>query len=309
MKDQITQAEWSILRILWGNDNLTSREIFELLYPTKQWSITTVKTLISRLVTKGYIELKTKSKTPTYYPKYTESDCIFQEMQRTIYKIYGDTKLKESEHFEFYGYPDIDYAQELVDISEKSYSKISKFLKNEQYEVMPWMIHRTLKNFHSAIGATDAPSWLRIGENYGVYHIAPKDVFDNLPLIAAVSFTIAEVMINQINPRLPFYFKQGLATCISYMNLDYRTKDQLEIIIESIDHLTIFDLTIEADQLGEMRHHELSYLFVSYLLSTYGDQVILDVVYNKIKLTEIIFKDNAAFIDKWKSYIINKYKE
>ena len=77
MKEQITQAEWSILRILWGNDNLSSREIFELLIPIKNWSITTVKTLITRLVEKGYIEVDKSKKVPTYQPTTTESECIY----------------------------------------------------------------------------------------------------------------------------------------------------------------------------------------------------------------------------------------
>ncbi len=309
MKEQITQAEWSILRILWGNDNLSSREIFELLIPIKNWSITTVKTLITRLVEKGYIEVDKSKKVPTYQPTTTESECIYQEMQRTLFKVYGDSKLIESKHFIFYGNPDLEYSKELEDIAERSYSKISNFLKTERKSKMPWMIHRTLKNFHSAMGAVDAPNWLRIGENYGVYHIAPKHVFDNLPLIAAVSYTVAEVMINELNSNLPFYFKQGLATCISFMNLDERTISQIDDLLDSIDHLTIYDLTIEADTLGEMRHHELSYLFVSYLLNRYGDQKILDIIYNKLKLTQLIFDNNPKFIEEWKTYIINKYKE
>lgn len=51
----ISKAEWEVMRIVWANGSVTSREITSSLCSKKAWSISTTKTLIRRLVDKEWL--------------------------------------------------------------------------------------------------------------------------------------------------------------------------------------------------------------------------------------------------------------
>ena len=52
---KISGAEMAIMEVIWNHKNpLTSKEIMELI-PNNSWKTTTVSTLISRLVEKGFL--------------------------------------------------------------------------------------------------------------------------------------------------------------------------------------------------------------------------------------------------------------
>lgn len=307
MKDSLSASEWSILRVLWGHSKLTSGEIHHAILSVKDWQITTVKTLISRMIKKGYLNVDHSDRYPRYSPTMTEEACINIEMQQTLRRIYGSTLLDHTKHFVFYGDADMTYINELKQLTERHYVMISNFLQYHDEKSNLWMIHRTLKNFHSAMGIQNAPSWLRIGENYGMYHIAPRKCFDNLKLEDAVSFILANVIIDRVNHDLPFYFKQGLAVALSTMKLDSTIIDHLALILESITKLKIYDLTVEADRIGEMRQFEMAFLLVDYMLRKYGHSLILSIVRGEIKISSFLFHNQNEFIDDWKKDIEQLY--
>ena len=56
MEKNITEAEWKIMRVLWELSPLSLKEIVEELKKEKAWSNTTVRTLIVRLMDKGFID-------------------------------------------------------------------------------------------------------------------------------------------------------------------------------------------------------------------------------------------------------------
>lgn len=53
----ITEAELSLMRVLWRTNPLTAREITEQLEPHKDWHRKTVNTLLSRLEKKGALTI------------------------------------------------------------------------------------------------------------------------------------------------------------------------------------------------------------------------------------------------------------
>lgn len=52
----LTQAEWKIMKIVWEIGSGSSREIIEIADKRHQWAPTTVKTLLGKLVEKGYLK-------------------------------------------------------------------------------------------------------------------------------------------------------------------------------------------------------------------------------------------------------------
>ena len=101
---KISEAEWEVMKIIWGESPRTSNQIIESLESTKDWKPKTIKTLISRLVSKNALGFKEEGRKYLYYPLVNENECIRAENQTFLSKVYnGAIKnmlvsfLKESE--------------------------------------------------------------------------------------------------------------------------------------------------------------------------------------------------------------------
>lgn len=68
----VSDSEWQVLRVLWTLDHATSREVADHFKHVKNWEPATTKTLISRLVKKGYVKADTEGKAYVYRPTMTE---------------------------------------------------------------------------------------------------------------------------------------------------------------------------------------------------------------------------------------------
>lgn len=74
----ITQAEWEIMRVVWSYHSLTSREIIQTLSPILKWKEGTIKSLINRLVQKGYLKQNGEQK-PMLYSASIDCNTVLQE--------------------------------------------------------------------------------------------------------------------------------------------------------------------------------------------------------------------------------------
>lgn len=63
---EITPAEWELMRIVWTLGEVTSHQLITLLQRKRDWSESTIKTLLSRLVKKGLLATA-KAKRPFLY--------------------------------------------------------------------------------------------------------------------------------------------------------------------------------------------------------------------------------------------------
>lgn len=53
--DPLTPAEWKIMRILWQRKSCAARDVYQAAGEAHGWAPSTVKTLLRRLVEKGYL--------------------------------------------------------------------------------------------------------------------------------------------------------------------------------------------------------------------------------------------------------------
>ncbi|SDB40447.1 copper transport repressor, CopY/TcrY family [Streptococcus henryi] len=72
----ISNAEWEIMRVVWAKGRTTSNEILDILSQKTDWTSSTVKTLLRRLVDKGYLATEKVGKSFVYSALLTESDSI-----------------------------------------------------------------------------------------------------------------------------------------------------------------------------------------------------------------------------------------
>lgn len=73
---QITPAEWRVMRIIWTLGSGTSREITGLLQQQVDWKAATIKTLLHRLVDKGALATERQGRAFVYRPLVEEQSTM-----------------------------------------------------------------------------------------------------------------------------------------------------------------------------------------------------------------------------------------
>ena len=88
LADKIADSELEVMRVLWrAGDALPVTEIRETLQKSRGWEATTVKTLVSRLVSKGVIAQE-KRNVFYYSPRITEQEYNTWATQGLIRRLY-----------------------------------------------------------------------------------------------------------------------------------------------------------------------------------------------------------------------------
>ena len=85
----ISDAEWEVMKIIWGNNNITANKIIEETGVNNHWKSNTVKTLINRLLKKNAVGFNKNGKEYSYFPTVSEEDCINEKSQSFLKKIYN----------------------------------------------------------------------------------------------------------------------------------------------------------------------------------------------------------------------------
>lgn len=73
---RITESEWEIMRVVWTNEKVTSKEISNVLAEKKHWKPATTKTFIGRLVKKGVLSTESKGNRYIYSATVSENECL-----------------------------------------------------------------------------------------------------------------------------------------------------------------------------------------------------------------------------------------
>ena len=88
LADKISDSELEVMKLLWqAEDALPVTEIREALQKSRGWEATTVKTLVSRLVSKGVISQE-KRNVFYYSPRITEQEYNAWATQSLIRRLY-----------------------------------------------------------------------------------------------------------------------------------------------------------------------------------------------------------------------------
>ncbi|PZO95657.1 MAG: CopY/TcrY family copper transport repressor [Streptococcus pyogenes] len=83
----ISNAEWEIMRVVWTQGETTSSMILTVLNQKKTWSASTVKTLLKRLLNKGYLHACKEGKGFTYHAIVDETTAMTQQLDEVLQKF------------------------------------------------------------------------------------------------------------------------------------------------------------------------------------------------------------------------------
>lgn len=89
---QISEAEYEVMKVVWGNAPISTNEVTELLTSTTNWSPKTIQTMLKRLVTKGALSYVKEGRVFVYTPLVEEGEYVGQK-SRSFLSRYYDGKL------------------------------------------------------------------------------------------------------------------------------------------------------------------------------------------------------------------------
>jgi BlaI family transcriptional regulator, penicillinase repressor len=89
MSERISEAEHAVMEVLWADAPLEATRVAERLEGAQDWSLPTVKTLLSRLVAKGALATESAGRKFLYRPLVARADYVSGESQRLVERLFG----------------------------------------------------------------------------------------------------------------------------------------------------------------------------------------------------------------------------
>ena len=86
---QISDAEWRVMQVIWGNSPITANEVIAQLENNTDWKPKTIKTLIGRLVEKKVLGFHKEGKAYLYYPMVSENEGIRFESETFLKRVFN----------------------------------------------------------------------------------------------------------------------------------------------------------------------------------------------------------------------------
>lgn len=84
-----TEAEWSVLQILWQKESYPLGELVSALYPLHGWSRNTVHTYLTRMERKGLAAIRRDTDPHRYAAAVTREACARQARSAFLHNVYG----------------------------------------------------------------------------------------------------------------------------------------------------------------------------------------------------------------------------
>lgn len=96
--ERITEAEHAVMEALWDRPRQTAAEVCEVVCATRDWSLATVKTLLSRLVQKGVIAAEPDGRRFLYTPLVERDAYVGGESRRLVERLFGGSAVSLVAH-------------------------------------------------------------------------------------------------------------------------------------------------------------------------------------------------------------------
>lgn len=88
---KLSDAEWKVMRTVWQQPGCTVRDVFEATLDEKEWSYSTVKTLLSRLEEKGAVAVDRGETTSRYRAVVSERDARKSALRGFLERTFDGT--------------------------------------------------------------------------------------------------------------------------------------------------------------------------------------------------------------------------
>jgi BlaI family transcriptional regulator, penicillinase repressor len=88
---QISDAEWTVMKVLWDRSPLASKDVIDALSGSTHWKPKTIHTLLARLVRKGALIARKEGREYQFKPAFKAEDCQRTESRSFLERVFdGD---------------------------------------------------------------------------------------------------------------------------------------------------------------------------------------------------------------------------
>jgi len=85
---ELTKGEWAIIQAVWDNEPCAAPTVQEVLETQKNWTYSTVKTMMDRMVTKGLLSTERIRNLILYRSSITRTEAQKGEILRTVKRAF-----------------------------------------------------------------------------------------------------------------------------------------------------------------------------------------------------------------------------
>ncbi|MBB3764187.1 BlaI/MecI/CopY family transcriptional regulator [Sphingomicrobium lutaoense] len=90
MDKRVSEAEWEIMEALWASpEPLTAADVSVKVPEERQWSLATVKTMLSRLAAKGAVTHRRQGRRYLYSAAVDRAAAVGHESRRLVDRMFG----------------------------------------------------------------------------------------------------------------------------------------------------------------------------------------------------------------------------
>jgi BlaI family penicillinase repressor len=90
-KPELSKAEWLIMNLCWEKGKSTARQIYEEALQKKTWGYQTAKTILDRLVVKGYLKREKLGPLCLYEPAVPRAKVVDKSIETFWDTVLGNT--------------------------------------------------------------------------------------------------------------------------------------------------------------------------------------------------------------------------
>ena len=83
-KESISPAEWTVMRVVWTLGETDAKTVGSSVDPKLNWAEATVKTLLNRLVKKGYLQTRKEGRRFIYSATVAEQSTMASELSKLL---------------------------------------------------------------------------------------------------------------------------------------------------------------------------------------------------------------------------------
>ena len=87
--ERISEAELAIMEVLWDKSPASASDVCQEICARRDWSMPTVKTLLSRLVAKNAVATQPDGRRFLYTPLIERADYAGSESKRLVERLFG----------------------------------------------------------------------------------------------------------------------------------------------------------------------------------------------------------------------------
>lgn len=96
---RISDAEWTVMDVIWKEFPIAAQDVIAKLSKSTDWSATTIKTLLARLVEKEALDFERDGRRFLYEPKITRQQAVARESRTFLDRVFQGEASPLLSHF------------------------------------------------------------------------------------------------------------------------------------------------------------------------------------------------------------------